>query len=51
MKLLTKYHEDKPIKEVDEKLIDVAKTLGWEYLAQHITTSIPFKYPPAHILF
>ncbi|OXU24497.1 hypothetical protein TSAR_010597 [Trichomalopsis sarcophagae] len=51
MKLLTKYYEDKPVKEVDEKLIDVAKTLGWDYLAQHITTSIPFKYPPAHILF
>ncbi|XP_058803991.1 tripeptidyl-peptidase 2 isoform X2 [Phymastichus coffea] len=51
LKLLVRYYEDKPIKEIDEKCIDIAKTLGWNYLARHINTSIPIKYPYAYVLF
>ncbi|KAJ8670647.1 hypothetical protein QAD02_001906 [Eretmocerus hayati] len=51
LKLLNRFYEDKPVKEIDEKIVDLAKTLGWDYLAQHITTSLPFKYPPGYLLF
>jgi hypothetical protein len=51
LKLLARYYEDKPVKEIDEKVIEIAKTLGWEYLAQHVTSSIPLKYPSTNMLW
>ncbi|XP_014208208.1 tripeptidyl-peptidase 2 isoform X2 [Copidosoma floridanum] len=51
IKLLIRYYEDKPVRDIDDKLIDLAKSLGWEFLARHITMNLPSKYPTAHILF
>uniref|UniRef100_A0ABD2WWK7 Tripeptidyl-peptidase 2 n=1 Tax=Trichogramma kaykai TaxID=54128 RepID=A0ABD2WWK7_9HYME len=48
LKLLARAYEDKPVKEIDEKYIDIATTLGWKHLARHISSSIPFKYPTAY---
>ncbi|XP_015431328.1 PREDICTED: tripeptidyl-peptidase 2 [Dufourea novaeangliae] len=51
LKLLMRYNEEKPIKEIDEKIIEIAEELGWEYLANHIVSSIPTRYPSSYISF
>ncbi|XP_046586806.1 tripeptidyl-peptidase 2 isoform X1 [Neodiprion lecontei] len=48
LKLLTRYYEDKPLKEIDEKCIDLAKTLGWNHWACHLNTFIPTRYPNSY---
>ncbi|XP_050475739.1 tripeptidyl-peptidase 2 isoform X1 [Bombus huntii] len=51
LKLLLRYYEDNPLKEVDEKCIELANILGWEHLSRHIKTSIPSRYPPSYRSF
>ncbi|XP_076397926.1 tripeptidyl-peptidase 2 isoform X1 [Megachile rotundata] len=51
LKLLLRYYEEHPVKEVDEKCIEIARILGWEHLSRHITTSIPARYPPSYRSF
>lgn len=51
LKLLTRYYEEKPLKEVDEKCIEIAMTLGWDFWSQHLITSIPTRYPTAYRTF
>ncbi|CAL7943225.1 unnamed protein product [Xylocopa violacea] len=51
LKLLLRYYEEHPLKEVDEKCIEIAKILGWEHLSRHITTSISSRYPPSYRSF
>ncbi|XP_078038479.1 tripeptidyl-peptidase 2-like [Augochlora pura] len=51
LKLLTRYYEEKPLKEIDEKCIEIARNLGWEHLSNHITSSIPSRYPTSYRSF
>ncbi|XP_024939416.1 tripeptidyl-peptidase 2 isoform X3 [Cephus cinctus] len=51
MKLLARYYEEKPLKEIDEKCIEVARTLGWDHLARHLNRSLPTRYPTTYKLF
>ncbi|XP_033232099.1 tripeptidyl-peptidase 2 isoform X2 [Belonocnema kinseyi] len=48
LKLLTRYSEEKPVREVDERCIEVAQKLGWNHYARHISGSIPTRYPKAY---
>ena len=48
LKFLTRYLEEKPVKEVEERCIEVAKKLGWEHYARHINASIPTRYPKTY---
>ncbi|XP_020282375.1 tripeptidyl-peptidase 2 isoform X2 [Pseudomyrmex gracilis] len=48
LKLLLRYYEEKPLKEIDEKCIEIAKILGWEHWARLLTTSIPSRYPATY---
>ncbi|XP_018353839.1 PREDICTED: tripeptidyl-peptidase 2 isoform X2 [Trachymyrmex septentrionalis] len=38
LKLLTRYYEEKQLKEIDEKCIEIAKLLGWEHWSRLLTT-------------
>lgn len=51
LKLLTRFYEEKPLKEVDEKCIEITRTLGWDYWSQHLVTSIPSRFPAAYRTF
>ncbi|XP_011256902.1 tripeptidyl-peptidase 2 isoform X2 [Camponotus floridanus] len=51
LKLLTRYYEEKPLKEIDEKCIEIAKILGWEHWSRLLTTSIPTRYPATYRSF
>ncbi|XP_043258788.1 tripeptidyl-peptidase 2 isoform X2 [Colletes gigas] len=51
LKLLMRYYEEKPLKEIDEKCIEIARNLGWEHLSCHITSSIPTRYPTSYKSF
>ncbi|XP_012257165.2 tripeptidyl-peptidase 2 [Athalia rosae] len=48
LKLLLRYYEDKPLKEIDEKCIELAKTVGWDHWARHLTSLIPTRYPNSY---
>lgn len=45
LKFLLKLFEEKPQKEIEEKIAEVCGILGWEHCVRHITKSIPIKYP------
>ncbi|CAH0727680.1 unnamed protein product, partial [Brenthis ino] len=45
IKLLIKILEERPSKEVEERLIQAYRQLGWEFLATTTTASLPLKYP------
>lgn len=51
LKLLLRYLEEKPLREVEEKCIDISKDLGWEYWARHISRCIPTRYPTSYRTF
>ncbi|XP_046818750.1 tripeptidyl-peptidase 2 isoform X1 [Vespa crabro] len=51
LKLLTRFYEEKPIKEIDEKCIEITRTLGWNHWSHHIIASIPARYPGAYRTF
>ncbi|XP_017876642.1 tripeptidyl-peptidase 2 isoform X2 [Ceratina calcarata] len=51
MKLLLRYYEEHPLKEVDEKCIEIAKVLGWDHLSRHIASSISARYAPSYRSF
>lgn len=51
IKLLYKVHEERPAKEVEERVIGVFKQLGWQYLADFNEKLLPLKYPVAYKLF
>ncbi|XP_034947596.1 tripeptidyl-peptidase 2 isoform X1 [Chelonus insularis] len=48
LKLLTRYYEDKPIKDIDERFVEIARTLGWNHWARHISSSLPTRYPKSY---
>ncbi|XP_047985175.1 tripeptidyl-peptidase 2 [Leguminivora glycinivorella] len=48
IKLLTKIQEDRPSREIEERLIQAYKQLGWDYLVKYSQLSIPIKYPSTY---
>ncbi|KAG7310304.1 hypothetical protein JYU34_003059 [Plutella xylostella] len=48
IKLLTKIQEDKPSKEVEERLLEAYKQLQWEHLVKYTTSAMPTKYPTTY---
>ncbi|XP_043288637.1 tripeptidyl-peptidase 2 isoform X2 [Venturia canescens] len=48
LKLLTRYYEEKPLKEIDEKSVEISRVLGWEHFVRQITNRIPTHYPNAY---
>ncbi|XP_044020581.1 tripeptidyl-peptidase 2 isoform X2 [Aphidius gifuensis] len=51
LKLLLRYYEDKPLRDIDEKFAEISSIIGWEHWAKHITGTIPTRYPKAYRLF
>ncbi|KAI4503188.1 hypothetical protein M0802_001410 [Mischocyttarus mexicanus] len=51
LKLLTRFYEEKPLKEIDEKCIEITRVLGWNYWSRHLITSIPTRYPTTYRTF
>nr|XP_012225494.1 PREDICTED: tripeptidyl-peptidase 2 [Linepithema humile] len=51
LKLLIRYYEEKPLKEIDEKCIEIARIMGWEHWSRLLITSIPARYPTTYKLF
>ncbi|XP_076246823.1 tripeptidyl-peptidase 2-like isoform X2 [Calliopsis andreniformis] len=51
LKLLMHYYEEKPLKEIDEKCIEIARKLRWEHLSNYISSSIPTRYPTSYRSF
>ncbi|XP_034831010.1 tripeptidyl-peptidase 2 [Maniola hyperantus] len=47
-KLLAKILEERPSKEVEERLAQAYRQLGWSYLATATLAAIPTKYPSAY---
>ncbi|CAG9136289.1 unnamed protein product [Plutella xylostella] len=48
IKLLTKIQEDKPSKEVEERLLEAYKQLQWDHLVKYTTSAMPTKYPTTY---
>lgn len=48
LKLLTRYLEEKAVKEIDERCIVVAHKLGWTHYANHVSSSLPTRYPKSY---
>ncbi|XP_015124939.1 tripeptidyl-peptidase 2 isoform X1 [Diachasma alloeum] len=44
LKLLGRYYEDKPLRDIDEKFVEITKTIGWDHWAKHISGSIPTRH-------
>ncbi|XP_059046932.1 tripeptidyl-peptidase 2 [Achroia grisella] len=48
IKLLNKIQEERPSKEVEERLLEAYEQLGWKYLATATQLSLPIKYPSVY---
>ncbi|XP_012543904.3 tripeptidyl-peptidase 2 isoform X2 [Bombyx mori] len=48
IKLLTKIQEDRPSREVEERLIEAYRQLGWNHMASYTEATLPIKYPLAY---
>lgn len=48
LKLLGKLSEEKPVKEIDEKIAEVQSELKWHYASRHVLRSCANKYPHAY---
>ncbi|KAG6441933.1 hypothetical protein O3G_MSEX002060 [Manduca sexta] len=48
IKLLTKILEDRPSKEVEERLIEAYNQIGWHHLARITEATLPIKYPSTY---
>ncbi|XP_013176640.1 PREDICTED: tripeptidyl-peptidase 2 [Papilio xuthus] len=48
IKLLNKILEERPSREVEERLAGAYRQLGWEHLALCVQRALPAKYPPAY---
>uniref|UniRef100_A0A2A4JXG6 Uncharacterized protein n=1 Tax=Heliothis virescens TaxID=7102 RepID=A0A2A4JXG6_HELVI len=48
IKLLQKIQEERPSKEVEERLIEAYGQLGWNFFAKYSQLSIPIKYPSSY---
>ncbi|KAF5299966.1 hypothetical protein FQA39_LY11339 [Lamprigera yunnana] len=51
LKYLQKYQEEKNMREVEEKYIDVFRILGWDYIVQFVSSALPTKYPTEYRSF
>ncbi|KAF9420359.1 hypothetical protein HW555_003420 [Spodoptera exigua] len=45
IKLLMKIQEERPSKEVEERLIEAYQQLGWDFYAKAAQSALPIKYP------
>ena len=50
-KYLHKLQERKSCKEIDLKLIEVYRKLGWDHCEKFLTSWIPVKYPHSYRTF
>ncbi|CAK1602567.1 unnamed protein product [Parnassius mnemosyne] len=48
IKLLNKIQEERPSKEVEERLVEAYRQLGWNFLADFTTSALPIKYPATY---
>lgn len=48
MKMLLKLTEDKPTHELDERIVDFARLLNWDHVAQLLQSSLPVRHPPSY---
>ncbi|XP_075977565.1 tripeptidyl-peptidase II [Anticarsia gemmatalis] len=48
IKLLNKIQEERPSKEVEERLIEAYTALGWQFFAAAAHGAVPIKYPSAY---
>ncbi|PZC73757.1 hypothetical protein B5X24_HaOG208816 [Helicoverpa armigera] len=48
IKLLQKIQEERPSKEVEERLIEAYGQLGWNFFAKYSQLSLPTKYPSSY---
>ncbi|KAL0901074.1 hypothetical protein ABMA27_006396 [Loxostege sticticalis] len=48
IKLLSKIQEERPSKEVEERLVQAYEQLGWQHLARAATLAVPLKFPAAY---
>lgn len=45
LKLLLKLQEDKNLREIEEKCIEVCGIVGWDHVVYYLTSALPSKYP------
>uniref|UniRef100_V5IDQ3 Tripeptidyl-peptidase 2 n=2 Tax=Ixodes ricinus TaxID=34613 RepID=V5IDQ3_IXORI len=50
-KVLLKLMEDKPSQDLDKRLVQVYRQLGWDHCCRHVERSSLVRYPPAYRLF
>ncbi|CAN8022247.1 unnamed protein product [Ixodes persulcatus] len=50
-KVLLKLMEDKPSQDVDKRLVQVYRQLGWDHCCRHVERSSLVRYPAAYRLF
>lgn len=48
IKLLNKIQDDRPSKEVEERLIEAYRQLGWEHLAAFSQGALPIRFPAGY---
>ncbi|XP_053618070.1 tripeptidyl-peptidase 2 [Plodia interpunctella] len=48
IKLLTKIQEERPSKEIEERIIECYEQLGWKHLAASAQLQMPIKYPSGY---
>lgn len=48
MKYTQRMQEDRPHKDLEEKIIELCKLNEWEYLASHHLRNLPSKFPSAY---
>lgn len=51
LKILQKQQEDKPVKEVEEKIIEVCRLLKWDHIVNYMNRWLPLKYPQSYLPF
>jgi tripeptidyl-peptidase-2 len=48
LKVVTKQGEEKPAKDIDQKLLEIFGKLGWEHCVRHFENWLPVKYPAGY---
>lgn len=51
LKYLNKLLEDKSLKEIEEKIVEVCDLIGWKHCSSYIKSSLLVKYPIAYRSF
>jgi tripeptidyl-peptidase-2 len=48
LKYAIRLQDERPSKELEEKIIELYKLNEWEYLASHFLRNLPSKFPSAY---